>query len=244
MQEHEPREVVPEVVPAPTLPPRRVAISRKTPIVTYAFIGICVAMFLVQLALQLYTHSTLGVSLYILGAKVNELIALGQWWRLIMPIFLHVDFQHILFNCLSLYIWGRQVEMLVGRLRVSVLFLAAGLYGVLFSFLFSQSMSAGASGAIFGLFGCLIYFRLRHKEIFNPVFGIQVLLIVGINLFFGFTQGGIDNFGHIGGLIGGFLASVGMGLYKEKLRPWQIAALCLGVVFYFGALYYGVMRFY
>ena len=97
--------------------------------------------------------------------------------------------------------------------------------GSLLSYLLSPAASAGASGAIFGLIGCMFYFRKRHKDLFKRIFGW--------NLFLGFAQSGIDNFGHIGGFIGGFIAAHLVGLYGEKVNTSKRVAAGLVLVFLF-----------
>ncbi len=168
--------------------------------------------------------------LLLLGAKENTLITCGEYWRLLTCCFLHGGFSHIVSNLLGLYVWGPHAETLLGRAKFLAVYLASGLFGSLFSYVFSDGFSVGASGALFGIFGALLYFRARHKQVFDKVFGMQVLVFIGINLFNGFLSAGIDNWGHIGGLIGGFLVSFATGLYREKPRWFHIltaAALLL-----------------
>ncbi len=169
--------------------------------------------------------------------KINIAIIAGQWWRLITPVFLHGDITHIGFNMLALYVWGRYVEALYGRLRFVVIYLLAGILGVAASFAITGAHSLGASGAVFGLFGALLYFRKYDKNLFNVIFGVQILVYLGISLFYGFTQSSVDNMGHIGGLVGGFLAAWFVGLLSERNTKRNII---LGAVIY-GACFIGLM---
>ena len=101
----------------------------------------------------------------------------------------------------------------------------------------------GASGALFGIFGALLYFRTRHKQVFDRVFGMQVLVFIGLNLIIGFMGSGVDNFGHIGGLIGGFLTAYCTGLYHEKLRWHQILS-AVGLILLAAALFtFGMWKY-
>ncbi|MGI5885477.1 MAG: rhomboid family intramembrane serine protease [Candidatus Spyradocola sp.] len=211
--------------------PERISINRSRPYVTYALIGINVAVFLVELFLQYVLRWPYGQTILTLGAKENLLIASGQYWRLLTACFLHANFMHILSNLIGLYFWGPHAELLLGRMRYLVVYLAAGLFGSLLSFAVSDplSVSVGASGAIFGIFGALLYFRTRHKQVFNQVFGMQVLAFIGLNLLNGFLSTGIDNLGHIGGLIGGFCAAYAVGLYRERLS-WKRILAAVGLV--------------
>ena len=88
-----------------------------------------------------------------------------------------------------------------------IIYVVAGIFRTLASLLFSPSISAGASGAIFGCFGALLYFGTIYPSLFKRTMGGNVLIVIAINLIFGFSVPGIDNAGHIGGLIGGYLAA-------------------------------------
>jgi membrane associated rhomboid family serine protease len=142
------------------------------------------------------------------AAKSNAAIAAGQWWRLITPLFVHANLLHLFVNCYSLYVIGPQVEAPFGYARFLLLYLLSGAAGVVLSFALSPNPSVGASGAIFGLVGALAEYLYRHRRRFGA-FGRQrlmnLLAIIGINLFFGLTTPQIDNWGHLGGLVGGAL---------------------------------------
>lgn len=100
------------------------------------------------------------------GAKVNYLIANGEWWRLITPIFLHIGFLHLVMNSIALYYIGPLIEKIFGNSRFFIIYLFAGFSGVFASYLLSPSLSAGASGAIFGCFGALLYFAWQFPNLF------------------------------------------------------------------------------
>ncbi len=193
----------------------RLYINRKKPIVTYVLIGLTVLIFLADEALNLFAGER-WLTLY--GIKWNEAIILWrQWWRFVTPLFLHGGLMHIVFNMYALAMWGRHLEALLGRARYIGVYFFAGILGCAASFAFSSAFSVGASGAIFGLFGALLYFRKEHKALFTAVFGMQVLVIIGINIANGFLVSNIDNFGHLGGLAGGFLAACALGLYGQGM---------------------------
>ncbi len=188
-------------------PPRQnvIQIPRIRPVVTYAIIVITVIIFLLQLA----SVSTLGGDYpAALGAKVNDLIQAGQLWRLITPLLLHSTtfYPHILFNMYALYSIGRGLEEEYGHFRYLALYLLGGFAGNVASFLMSPEASYGASTAIFGLLGAeavLVYQNRRFLRNFRPIL-FNILGIAAINLIIGLTPG-IDNWGHLGGLIGGSL---------------------------------------
>ncbi|WP_142919904.1 rhomboid family protein [Peribacillus glennii] len=187
--------------------------SAGKPFFTYVFIVLQVAIFLLM---ELKGGSTNSATLIEFGAKYNPLILQGEWWRFFTPIIIHIGFLHLLMNTLSLYFLGAEVERIYGRMRFLILYLFAGFAGVLASFLTNSNLSAGASGAIFGCFGALLYFGIAHPKLFFRTMGMNVIILILFNLGFGFSVEGIDNAGHIGGLIGGFLAAGIVHLPKSK----------------------------
>ncbi|WP_199738063.1 rhomboid family protein [Falsibacillus albus] len=206
------------------------------PFFTYIFIAIQVIVFIL---LELKGSSTNPENLIQFGAKYNPLILQGQWWRFITPIFLHIGVLHILMNTLALYYLGIAVEKIYGRMRFLWIYLFAGFAGSVASFVFTDNLSAGASGAIFGCFGALLYFGSVYPNLFFRTMGVNVLVVIGINLVFGFTASGIDNAGHLGGLAGGFLATGVVHLPKKKNWRRQLLFLVLTILLSAGFLIYG-----
>lgn len=205
---------------APVEPPRPerervpVQITTHRPRATNLLLGINVLLFiLVTLAAENGPVSALlgGADLPTLvffGAKFNPLIIEGQFWRLVTPIFLHIGLIHLLFNQYALFLFGRQVEAYFGTPRFVGIYLLAGVGGSLASFAFTPAVSAGASGAIFGIIGALAALYLRNQALLGEM-GRRRLQSLGglilINLFLGLSVPGIDNFGHMGGLVAGAL---------------------------------------
>ncbi|OLN23526.1 hypothetical protein BTO30_05170 [Domibacillus antri] len=187
------------------------------PFFTYIFTAVNIILFIMM---TLAGGSTNTAVLIEFGAKFNPLILEGEWWRFITPMFLHIGLLHLIMNSLALYYLGTAVEQIYGRLRFLWIYLFSGLTGSLLSFLLTPNLSAGASGAIFGLFGALLYFGVTKPKLFFRTMGMNVLVVIGINLLFGFSVPGIDNAGHIGGLIGGFLAT-GVVHFPKKRRILQ-----------------------
>ena len=179
------------------------------------------------------------------GAKVNELVAQGQYWRLFTAMFLHIGIMHLFFNSYALFIYGPIVEKLFGKIKFIVLYIVSGLMGSLFSFVLSPNASAGASGAIFGLMGSLLYFRRKERDLFQRIFGPGLLMIIFVNLMYGFIQPGIDNWGHIGGLFGGFLVAYGLGLYRQRNKEYgkRIFIWLLIVLIFALGLTYGKAKY-
>ncbi|WP_051348475.1 rhomboid family intramembrane serine protease [Peribacillus kribbensis] len=193
------------------------------PFFTYIFLFVQIGMFFL---LEMNGGSQNFHTLIKYGAKYNPLIEDGEWWRLFLPMFLHIGLLHLLTNSLSLYYIGTAVERIYGNVRFILIYLFAGFLGFLASFVFNTSLSAGASGAIFGCFGALLYFGLLQPKIFFRTMGYNIILLVVINLGIGFTLAVVDNSGHIGGLIGGFLAAAIVRTPREaKKLTTQVPAL-------------------
>jgi rhomboid protease GluP len=181
----------------------RLPLPLGQPRVTYILLGINV---LVWLAMTVVGGSTNTDVLIRFGAKANVLVADGQVWRLLTSMFLHVGLMHLLFNSYALFVFGMEVERLYGSARFLVIYLLAGLWGSLASFAFGPDLSAGASGAIFGLLGTMLAFFRRHRETFGDWGRQRLLSLWGVavfNLVLGFTVPGIDNLAHLGGLLSG-----------------------------------------
>lgn len=194
----------------------RAAFFYGKPRLTYFFLVIIIAMFILM---ELSGGSQNPRVLLFYGAKYDPLILAGEWWRFITPMFLHIGFMHILFNGVALYSLGSLTEQIYGSMRFFVIYMISGISGVIGSFAFSDNISAGASGAIFGLFGAMLYFGTQNKELFFRTLGTNILVVLGINLVIGFLSPGIiDNYAHLGGLFGGFFASAVVGLPKHKAR--------------------------
>lgn len=159
---------------------------------------------------ECFPLSPFSCALRDLGWKENELIDNGQYWRLLTAMFLHGNLLHIFFNGYALYILGPETERIYGTLRFLALYFLAGLSGSIASYAFSPAPSVGASGAIFGLVGGLAVFYYLSRDALGDFGRNQLrgmIAIVIINLLIGFSAGGIiDNYAHVGGLIGGAAA--------------------------------------
>ncbi len=197
------------------------------PVVSRVLMGVLLVAFVVEIVYGVVQHGswvTFGATniwvLVELGAKVNLLIAAGEYWRLFTATLLHSGIMHLLFNLYALFALGPLLEAYVGPIRFLAIYLMAGLYGSLASYAFSDSVSVGASGAIFGIIGATTVYFFRYRDNFGAqarsVLQNMVVIIV-INLVFGLTAGSVDNWGHMGGLAGGAL--VAWGLLPRYRRP-------------------------
>ena len=176
------------------------------------------------------------------GAKNNPLInQQHQYWRLVSAIFIHIGFLHFLLNNYALWIIGQEIERLYGSARFVTLYLLTGVAGTLASYAFNpDAESAGASGAIFGLFGVMATFAFRYRKELPERLGAdirrRILPVIAINLIFGFSVRIVDNAAHVGGL----LAGVALALVIPYKRPderasavfWRVLQVgCLAVIF-------------
>lgn len=208
------------------------------PFITKLFVAIQMVLFGV---LEYAGGSTNTATLIAFGAKYNPLIVQGEWWRFFTAMFLHIGLLHLLMNTAALYYIGSQVERILGNIRFLFVYLFAGFCGSLLSFVSSDGVAAGASGAIFGCFGALLYIAASYTKVFSKTMMQSVFTLIGVNLLFGFAVPGIDNAGHIGGLIGGFLATVMVHVPEKKGSLFRkAAAMLIALLFVSVLLFYGL----
>ncbi len=156
------------------------------------------------------------------GASVPSLVREeGQWYRLFTSMFLHFGIQHLVNNMLILGVMGERLEVVAGHVRFLLIYLLSGLGGNVISLLFytrknENVVSAGASGAIFGLMGAVVYIMLRNKGRMQDLSLRRMAVMIVLSVYLGFTDGGVDNAAHLGGLACGFLAAV---LFCSKKGP-------------------------
>ncbi|KAG2643822.1 RHOMBOID-like protein 10, chloroplastic [Panicum virgatum] len=175
--------------------PRR--IDSKKRFWTNVLLAINVLAYVAQVASQ--------GKLLMWGAKINSLIDRGQFWRLATSSLLHANVTHLTFNCFSLNSIGPMVEMLTGPRRFIAVYFSSALAGSLMSYRCCESPAVGASGAIFGLVGAYAVYMWRHRSYFgNARESLEHIgRVVVLNMGMGLLSRGIDNWGHLGGLLGG-----------------------------------------
>ena len=202
--------------------------SSKKPIITYILIALCVIIYGADLLL--------GNALTLLGANYGPLVKDGQIWRIITCVFLHAGIFHLACNMYALYVVGPRVEDFFGKIKFLLIYLISGICGSLLSIgLNDKVVSVGASGAIFGLFGALLYFGYAYRGYIGAMVKSQILPVVFLNLMLSFMIPGIDMWGHIGGLIGGVISAYMLGTIENK--KYSISNICLFIV-YIGFLIY------
>lgn len=194
------------------------------PLVTQTVLVITVIVY----ALQMLTQFVLGSDLpAALGMKVNSLIIQGQFWRLFTPMLLHASLLHIGFNMYALFVLGSGLERFYGHGRFLALYILAGFTGNVVSFLFSSAPSLGASTAVFGLLGAQGVLLYQNREMFGPTARrslTNVITIALINLAIGLSPG-IDNWGHLGGLIGGAMFAWFAGPLYQRRDPYAFSGV-------------------
>ena len=221
---------------------------RRYPVVTYGILTLTIVMYLLM---SLNGGSQNPFTLVAFGAKVNEFIALGEWWRLITPIFLHIGLTHIVFNGLVIYFLGAQLEMLIGHFRYFLLYLFSGVIGNAASFALNNSISAGASTSIFGLFAATIVLgKLYPNRPSIQQLSRNYIVLILLNVVLGLFNSGIDNAGHIGGLVGGYLVmypisspNVWNNPKKQRIKYGAIALAVLIILIIIGFVRTGQMNF-
>lgn len=191
----------------------------KKIVITWILIGLCIIMYLVSFLLT----DNFNLSLILLGANNRELVMNGEVWRLLACAFLHGSAAHLLVNMYSLYIIGSQVETYIGKWRYLFIYLLSAIMGSLLSITVNgSSISIGASGAIFGLMGSLLYFGYHYRLYLANTLTSQLIPVIIVNLFLGFSMSGIDNAAHVGGLIGGYFATMIVGIKYKSTKSETI----------------------
>lgn len=218
--------------------------KNNKPIITYILIFINIVMFVLMYMLGNGSENT--NTLIDFGANYILLTKAGEYYRLITSGFLHIGVIHLLLNMYSLYIVGSQVEYFYGKVKYIIIYLFSLIMGSLFTVALSSvnTVSAGASGAIFGLLGSILYFGIKYRGYIGNSLVNQIVPVVVLNLIIGFTTPGIGNAAHIGGLIGGYLISmaVGIGIDKKEQRSSRINGIIISAILTIFMIYIGFVR--
>lgn len=218
--------------------------KNNKPIITYILIFINIVMFVLMYMLGNGSENT--NTLIDFGANYILLTKAGEYYRLITSGFLHIGVIHLLLNMYSLYIVGSQVEYFYGKVKYIIIYLFSLIMGSLFTVALSSvnTVSAGASGAIFGLLGSILYFGIKYRGYIGNSLVNQIVPVVVLNLIIGFTTPGIGNAAHIGGLIGGYLISmaVGIGIDKKEQRSSRTNGIIISAILTIFMIYIGFVR--
>lgn len=215
---------------------REKIMKTKKPIITLSLIIINVIIFILMYAFG--KGSLDNETLVNFGANYLPLTKSGEYYRLITSAFIHIGLTHLVLNMYSLYIIGSSIEYFYGKLKYIIIYLFSALIGSLFTVVLSSSntLAAGASGAIFGLLGAMLYFGYHYRGYIGNSIISQIIPIILVNIFFGLITPGIGNAAHIGGLIGGYIISMAVGFDKDnnsyKVHGTIISIILLGFLIY------------
>ena len=213
---------------------------------TFILICILIIIYILQIIIYLILFKrNWTCTIYKLGAtEINAIIGSYQYHRLLTSIFIHYNFFHLLTNVISLFFLGFYVEYLINnKIYYISLYIISGLYGNLISLLLSPNdISLGASGSIVGLCGYFfIYFILNYNNIQRQekfFFAIFFLIMI-MNLFSGFSSGGVDVWSHLGGLLTGFFIS--LIIMKKSNLGYRYDEKVITYIYYFGFFYLGII---
>lgn len=213
---------------------------KNGPFITYTLFAIQVVVFLLEYLLPVKQ----------LGSMYGPLVAyLHEYWRFVTPIFIHYGLMHIVFNSVVLYYMGQQLEAIYGHWRFLAIYLLSGILGNMTSFAFNQVnvSSAGASTALFGVFGAFVAMGMHFKH--YPGFKEltqQYLILIGINLAFGLVGNDIDIFGHVGGVLGGFVLGQTIAVPYQKDSYQKSMQVLFALIFVFLCIFcllYGFKKY-
>ncbi len=184
---------------------------------TFLLTLICVAVFMVQQFLQLYSHESYRAYFLLqLGALQSErVLHYGEYYRLFTSMFMHGDFIHLICNLLALVIFGGRVEKYMGTMHLLFIFLIGGLTGNVLTIMFSNAVSVGASGGIFALIGTLYVLTKRFNKSVDGLNSHLFFMYILFNVGLGFLIPNINNLAHIGGLVFGLIAGL---VYTPKSK--------------------------
>ncbi len=197
--------------------------ERNTAYVTYSLMALNAVYFL----LVEIVGSTENLDCMIRWGAVFPPLVMekGEYWRLFTAVFMHFGIEHILNNMLILYVLGDYLERAMGKARYLILYLVSGVGANVVSLYIDAEesymvVSAGASGAIFGMIGGLLYAVLINRGRLEDLSTKQLVVMIAFSLYFGFTSTGVDNVAHVAGLVIGMLVALILYRKPKKNSGW------------------------
>ena len=201
----------------------------KKIIVTKYLIAINIAVFVLTILLSLS-----NIDIFTKFALHKNYVKSGEIYRLLTCGFLHADIIHLFCNMYSLNILGTQIESFIGKKKFTIVYFISMITGSLLSCILTNNWSVGASGAIFGLIGSLLYFGYHYRLYLGSVMKTQIIPLLLLNLGLGFIIPNIDISAHIGGLVGGLLTTMALGIDKQSSKQDSINGIvCLSLLILF-----------
>lgn len=199
----------------------------KKIIVTKILLYINVLIYFLSILLSITNIFDINTAFALNGTLVKS----GEIYRLLTCGFLHADIIHLIFNMYSLNIIGTQLESFIGKKRFLIVYLTSLISGSLLSSILNTGWSLGASGAIFGIIGSLIYFGYHYRIYLGSVLKSQLIPLLVFNLAIGFIIPNIDVFAHVGGLVGGVLSTMALGIEKKSNKNDKINGIICLLIF-------------
>lgn len=206
--------------------------QRPEAVCTIILIAVNVAVFFI---LSLFGDTEDAVFMMQHGAMYSDFVIQDhEYYRLFTCLFLHFGIEHLLNNMVILGALGWNLELQTGKIRFLLIYFGSGLFGNVVSLIFhgavqEYTVSAGASGAIFGLMGALLWVVIANHGRLGRLSGRGMLVMVALSLYFGLSSSGVDNYAHIGGLVCGFLLALilyrkrrGRDGFENPIRPEEI----------------------
>lgn len=206
--------------------------QRPEAVCTIILIAVNVAVFFI---LSLFGNTEDAVFMMQHGAMYSDFVIQDhEYYRLFTCLFLHFGIEHLLNNMVILGALGWNLELQTGKIRFLLIYFGSGLFGNVVSLIFhgaaqEYTVSAGASGAIFGLMGALLWVVIANHGRLGRLSGRGMLVMVALSLYFGLSSSGVDNYAHIGGLVCGFLLALilyrkrrGRDGFENPIRPEEI----------------------
>lgn len=150
---------------------------------------------------------------------VPYIVDSGEYYRILTSVFLHFGFEHLMNNMIMLFFIGRSLEAEIGKVKFIIIYFVSGIGGNLLSMwqdirIENYAVSVGASGAVFGLIGAVLYIAVRNRGQVGDISGRGLMFMAALSLYYGFTSSGVDNFAHVGGLLSGLAAAI--LLYRKR----------------------------
>lgn len=151
--------------------------------------------------------STNGATLMKYGAMYNDYQFATEYWRYFTAMFLHIGFEHLLFNCFALFVFAPPLERLLGSWQYGIFYLVSGLFGNVISEVMTSyvHMSAGASGAIYGIYGAYLFIALLQRSMLDQASRQTIYTLLAMGIVFSFVATGVNVWAHLGGLLTGFV---------------------------------------
>lgn len=203
---------------------------KKKNIVTHILIALNIFMFIISM-IGIVTER---FDLFSALALNKFYVSSGQIYRLVTSAFMHQNIFHLLMNMYALNIIGGQVESYIGKKKYLLIYIFSALIGSLFSCVVNgaYAWSLGASGAIFGLMGTLLYFGYHYRLYLDSALKTQILPLILLNLAMGFMISNIDNAAHIGGLVGGLFISMALGVENHTSKKDSINGIICSIILF------------